>query len=525
MNIDNILYEKCFFGENNKTLFLTITNYGYLHITLNLLKNLSNFGLDKRILIFCFDRKSYETLKELKFQCYLFTDKYLDLYSKGDNFFGHICYYKLDIFYKLLELNYNFIYTDSDIIFLQNPINNFLEWEHDENDIFILNDSKDNKSEYPGTGFLYVKNNNRTIKSLNHYNRTSINMFENKKYNNYDSSYFNMFVKYECKIVYLPQNKYTNYSYYLDNVNKLNNIILLHFNNNNNKNKKEVIKKHNFWLLDNEKNINSQKIIINYYIEYDKYDLSYVYGIGDYIRGCISLYYFCKNNNYKFEINYFNHSISNYLTNENNISNIKTGEIKNFNLWETNKINNIKILKNYIDKKNKLVEISTNLWHIDTITEDCLNFLKSSFKPNELLENKINEVMDILNIKNKNYICLHARLGDNKLINMEDLSNKYKKIEEKIKKMINVSSEKIIIFSDDTDFKKYMSKDKFCSYYDNKTCHLGMKNNNLEDVMNTLVDLFILGRSKKIYQYSEYSHGSGFSYWIAKMNNINIEKI
>ena len=41
-----------------------------------------------------------------------------------------------------------------------------------------------------------------------------------------------------------------------------------------------------------------------------------------------------------------------------------------------------------------------------------------------------------------------------------------------------------------------------------------------EKVKNTLIDFYLLSRSKSIFSYSAYKHGSGFSYLCAKTFNI-----
>ena len=50
--------------EDGKTIITTLTNYGYLFYTLNMLKSLKPFGLDKKILVVCIDKKGANILKQ-----------------------------------------------------------------------------------------------------------------------------------------------------------------------------------------------------------------------------------------------------------------------------------------------------------------------------------------------------------------------------------------------------------------------------------------------------------------------------
>ena len=52
----------CLIGN---TVIATLTNHGYLLYTLNMLKSLRPFGLDKQILIVTIDTKSYNILKRM----------------------------------------------------------------------------------------------------------------------------------------------------------------------------------------------------------------------------------------------------------------------------------------------------------------------------------------------------------------------------------------------------------------------------------------------------------------------------
>ena len=51
--------------EDNNSVITTVTNYGYLLYTLNMLKSLKPFNLDKKILVVCIDKKGANILRKL----------------------------------------------------------------------------------------------------------------------------------------------------------------------------------------------------------------------------------------------------------------------------------------------------------------------------------------------------------------------------------------------------------------------------------------------------------------------------
>ena len=49
--------------DDNTTVITTITNYGYLMYTCNMLKSLAPYGLDKKVCIICIDKRAADILR------------------------------------------------------------------------------------------------------------------------------------------------------------------------------------------------------------------------------------------------------------------------------------------------------------------------------------------------------------------------------------------------------------------------------------------------------------------------------
>ena len=67
--------------DDGTTVIATITNYGYLMYTCNMLKSLMRYGLDKKVLIICIDKKSSDILQSKGYHVYCVDDASLSRFS------------------------------------------------------------------------------------------------------------------------------------------------------------------------------------------------------------------------------------------------------------------------------------------------------------------------------------------------------------------------------------------------------------------------------------------------------------
>jgi hypothetical protein len=241
--------------DDNKSIITTITNYGYILYTLNMLKSLKKYNLDKKILIVCIDSKSEFVFKKLGYNVYTFNDNSLQKFvSWNKQGYDKICYIKLIVIYHLLNLNYNALLVDGDIVFLKNPILDIINWSNNNSyDIWIQNDSQNNNIiDNMCTGYMYVKSSNITKKLYDCISNEGIEKYKQCALDNNDQSYFNLFIKPYCNFKPLMLSDYPNGKYYYTNYineNLDNNCILVHFNWVHGHEKLVKIKKHGLWLL------------------------------------------------------------------------------------------------------------------------------------------------------------------------------------------------------------------------------------------------------------------------------------
>jgi len=61
--------------HNNTFIMTTITNYGYILYTLNMLKSLKQFGIDKNVFIVAMDEKCASILSKLGYHVFCVNEK------------------------------------------------------------------------------------------------------------------------------------------------------------------------------------------------------------------------------------------------------------------------------------------------------------------------------------------------------------------------------------------------------------------------------------------------------------------
>ena len=267
-------------------------------------------------------------------------------------------------------------------------------------------------------------------------------------------------------------------------------------------------------------------------------------GLGDFLRGCYFILEFCETYNFQSKI-IFNNCISKFLL-------IKTHDLERFDnvlkgisicrnnnfreyVVENNCIINdvLKDTKNimadFVDYVVKLPQYSGNVFMyciafpINEIPEKNKQHMRKFLEPTNEMQLTINQTLDDLNITSKQYIVIHIRAGDSYLKEENDsFTNGYiRTLINNIKNDINRDNN-YLLMADNNDVKKIIHK--FFPNFKilmNPITHFG-EGVVLEEekVKNTLIDFYLLSRSKSIFSYSAYKHGSGFSYWCAKTFNI-----
>jgi len=281
---------------------------------------------------------------------------------------------------------------------------------------------------------------------------------------------------------------------------------------------------------------NINKIVNVYQKEYN--GSAKASGFGDFIRGTYFLLQFCERYKLRCDVQ-INHPFYKNLKLYSNIqeSNINLDVNLPVNFFEkTNFIpdeNNIlinkeQIIYDFIDYLNlqtiesKVARVCVISYNVFPITQEQKRCMRSLLEPADDFKLYILSTLKNMKLVLKNYIVIHIRSGDNALIHNKDINVEYlKNILIEIYKIYKPQY-KYLLLSDSVKLKEKISRllPKIRSEL-NPITHSGEGVLMIdENVKNTMLDFYLLAYSGRIFAYSCYDHGSGFSRWCAETYNI-----
>lgn len=241
--------ESVFPCVGTRTIMTTLTNYGYRLYTLNLLKSLAPFGLDKKVVVACIDARCAALFEQKGYHVVCLDGNLSTFCAWNTKGYDSICYLKLTWIHRLLSLSYNVLMIDGDIVFHQNPLRDLLVWENSEVEGWIQNDSdRDENHTNLCTGYLFLRSQPNMIALYDCVSPAGCKKYETCAFDNNDQTYFNRFVKPYCNVRALPLKEYPNGKVFYENAER-EGTVLVHFNWVHGHVKMAKMKEHKMWLL------------------------------------------------------------------------------------------------------------------------------------------------------------------------------------------------------------------------------------------------------------------------------------
>lgn len=291
-------------------------------------------------------------------------------------------------------------------------------------------------------------------------------------------------------------------------------------------------------------NQNLKKIIHVYQKQYGNYIAQ---GLGDFLRGSIYLIYICILLNLEFDIDFTNHSLSNFLNMNNKIYNMDYSKVEaliNFNEFTyeneykfiveilINKLNNCK------DEQFYLFNNSVPLFDIGNtdfnIIQKAREIIIPKIEPKQYILDILDSRLKMKGLEKNKYSVIHIRCGDYFMNIKKKIDSEKHKISLKhINDIINTLKRKLdpvkkyIIIGDSNKIKKYVAS-KFSNIvmFDSGITHLGEDTTNNENsILDTLIDFNIIRFSNFTVSFTAYGHGSGFSKYASLLYNIPFKQI
>ena len=235
------------------TVLATLTNHGYALYTLNLLKSLAPFGLDRRVLVCCLDSKAAVLFRE---RGYPVVDLGTDMdafcaWNKGA--YDRICYMKMRVQHAILSQGKNVLMIDGDIVFVKDPAPDLVAWEADHaTEVYVQNDAQveeDHKNLC--AGFMFVRATENMQRLFDTETEEGQARYRRCAFDNNDQLYFNDYIKPHAAVKALPLQAYPNGKMFMDYMGKpAPETVLVHYNWLHGHQKVARMKQYRMWLLE-----------------------------------------------------------------------------------------------------------------------------------------------------------------------------------------------------------------------------------------------------------------------------------
>lgn len=242
-------------------------------------------------------------------------------------------------------------------------------------------------------------------------------------------------------------------------------------------------------------------------------------GFGDFLRGSAALYQLSKKYGFNLKIDFSHHPLSRYLKQSDFVEFDNDAEVHEF--FNNNNAALEPFLGTLPDDCQCLV--TTHLVPIFEIDEGCRQFLKTALSPTTCLKVTLK---DILQQIGGNYCAVHLRMGDHA---MGGVAAAVPVVDAWFRDVIVPEwGHRVLVLSDNKVIKEHLSE-QFCAMFiPNTPVHLGLcgtVESPCDGVRDSIIDFLILAKAQKIYQYSVYPWGSGFSEMCARIYNIPLVKV
>jgi len=266
-------------------------------------------------------------------------------------------------------------------------------------------------------------------------------------------------------------------------------------------------------------------------------------GMGDFIRGTYFLLEFCEKYNFVARV-IFNNCISNYFENKcqyieglqpflASVSMFHNNNFKEYNIQDKNilypKLDLENIMTDFIGylDQNKIYNGNAFIYCISypikNLPKKYKMYMRRILQPTDEIKYRVQETIQRLELNVGDYTVFHIRSGDEylkdnyKLFDLKYLGELMRELHSYI-----YPNEKYMIIADNNEVKLLLKQE-----FPDIKIHLGeithfgegMKLEE-EKVKNTLIDFYVMSFAKKIVSFSNYEHGSGFSFWCAKTYDI-----
>ena len=240
------------------------------------------------------------------------------------------------------------------------------------------------------------------------------------------------------------------------------------------------------------------------------------WGIGDIIRSIYGVYKLSLKYNFKLIVDISHHPISKFLIHNDHEYSSKVNEI--IDTIKFYRLDEIDIMKEFKDKKIVFLGLHSGLeaYESNEYHKEAQEFIKKILQPSKDFMIEFDRTNNKISFENLNII--HFRLGDEELVR-DIVNTKYYDV--CYSKIVKYKTDNTLLFSDSSDFKKFIKNKDDIKMLENEIGHIGYAKSN-DAIKNTLIEYFLLTKASKIYTYTIYNWTSGFIKSVNKIYDVPI---
>lgn len=242
-------------------------------------------------------------------------------------------------------------------------------------------------------------------------------------------------------------------------------------------------------------------------------------GLGDFLRGTITLFQLSRIHGFDVHVDFTGHPLSRYIKRHDVIPDRGSRVVHEFFNQDNARLEPF------------LTEVSADETFVYThcvpeepVDDACRAFILKRLQPVSELSDYIARVRAELGLDR--YCTIHLRMGDS-LMGQE--ASVPPVIEEWFQdRILPQWGARVLVLSDNVSIKEELRQRFGVRTIEAKPVHLGQTNpdlNDTSDLHDTLAEFLLMSQSERIYQYSAYSWGSGFSEMCSRLYAVPLERI
>jgi len=243
-------------------------------------------------------------------------------------------------------------------------------------------------------------------------------------------------------------------------------------------------------------------------------------GFGDFLRGSVALFQLSRKYRFELRLDFTTHPLGAFLRQYDHIPNIGNEKVHEF--FNAKNCELEPCLATLSDAQ--VFFVMTHAVPTEPIDDECRNFILERLRPLSGLDAFLETVLSNLGLDR--FCTVHLRLGDHTMAKDAQLpENIFRCLKEVV---LPSWGDQVFLVSDNAAIKAVLKNDLGVKSIGINPVHLGQclsGKNAMQDVHGTITEFLLMAQSQRIYQYSVYPWGSGFSDICSQLFKIPLEKL